>query len=477
MSGRVLVVDDDELARESLKSLLELDGYEVEAVGDGKSALQALRSAPPRLLITDMRLPDIDGLELLTLARAERLPFGVIVLTAFGDHEVALEAMKTGADDFLTKPGDPERIRLSIQRTLDRRRLADELVELRSKMREDHRIHNMLSKSAKMRLVFDLIEQVGPRDSTVLIQGETGTGKELVAQAIHAAGELPRRPFVAVNCAALKDELLESELFGHERGAFTDADRQRKGRFEQADGGTLFLDEIGEVSTAMQVKLLRVLQNGRFERVGGNESQRVRVRLIAATNKKLDEEVLRGRFRSDLYYRLNVVRIDVPPLRERREDIPLLSTHFLERLSARSTPAVTEIDPAAMLALLEYSWPGNVRELENAIKSAVALADGTVIRRENLPTSVVPDGARDSSGVHLDLDRPLPEVADGLITNIEKEYFNQLLERYAGNVAQCARHSGLSRRCVTLKLQKLRLDRRKFKRTSQEVSSQSELAC
>ncbi len=304
--------------------------------------------------------------------------------------QLALDAMKAGADDFVAKPCDPARLVLLVKRTLDQRRSIDELEQLRLQLREDYRFHNIVSKSPKMRRIFDLIKHVGPLGSTVLIWGETGTGKELIAQAIHASDTRRDGPFVALNCAALNDALLESELFGHERGAFTGADRRKKGRFEAADGGTLFLDEVGEISPSMQAKLLRVLQSGTFERVGGSETVQVDVRIVAASNKRLEDEVKAGRFRSDLFYRLAVVRIDVPPLRERVEDIPLLALHFLEKLTARSTPPVTEIDSAAMQALLEHTWPGHVRELENAIKAAVAMADGTVIHRDALPATIAP---------------------------------------------------------------------------------------
>src|SRR6185312_7932598 len=253
-------------------------------------------------------------------------------------------------------------------RILERRRLIDELEQLRKQMREEYSFHNMVSKSPRLRKVFDLIEQVGPLGSTVLITGETGTGKELVASAIHAADNRRKGPFIALNCAVLHASLLESELFGHEKGSFTGAERRKKGRFELADGGTLFLDEVGDVPAAMQAKLLRVLQSGTFERVGGTETVAVQVRIVAATNKRLEDEVKAGRFRSDLFYRLNVIRIDLPPLRERTEDIPLLSQHFLDRLKTKSIPPVTEIDCEAMQALLDHPWPGNVRELENAIK-------------------------------------------------------------------------------------------------------------
>jgi DNA-binding NtrC family response regulator len=466
MNPRILVVDDIPLTRETLRQILEADGCEVEAVGEARVALDRLHSGRYQLLITDHRMPEMSGIELLGTVRAEKIPCGVIVLTAHGDPQLALECMKAGADDFVAKPCDPARLVLLVRRTLEQRQLIDELEQLRNQLREDYRFHSILSKSPKMKRIFDLIKHVGPLGSTVLIWGETGTGKELIAQAIHASDTRRQGPFVALNCAALNDSLLESELFGHERGAFTGADRRKKGRFELADGGTLFLDEIAEISAAMQAKLLRVLQSGTFERVGGSETISVEVRIIAASNKRLEDEVKAGRFRSDLYYRLAVVRIDVPPLRERVEDIPLLALHFLEKLTAKSTPPVTEIDSGAMQALLEHTWPGHVRELENAIKAAVAMADGTIIHREALPATVAPRKRRSggpSSNSLIDIERPLPELTGDLISQVERDYFTRLLVHYKGNVARCALHSGLSRRSVTQKLQKYELDRTRFK--------------
>jgi len=339
----------------------------------------------------------------------------------------------------------------------------DELAQLRRRNRAESGFYNLISKSPKMRRIFDVIEQVGPLGSTVLIHGETGTGKELVAQAVHAASHR-RGPWVAVNCAALQESLLESELFGHERGAFTDAERRRQGLFERADGGTLFLDEIGDISPAVQAKLLRVLQTGQFERVGGSQTLQVDARIVAASNKRLDDEVAAGRFRRDLFYRLSVIRLDLPPLRERPEDIHLLAAHFLNKLKTKSTPPVTEIDHEAMQALLDYSWPGNVRELENALKAAVAMADGTIIHRDSLPAAIAPpDASRRPGHPILDVERPLPDVTEALIHHVEREYLAQLLAHYRGNIARCARHSGLSRRSVAQKLQKYGLDREEFR--------------
>ncbi len=465
----ILVVDDAALTREHLRLILQPDGHDVHSVADGQSALERLHQQSFELMITDLRMPNLDGLELLHAVRDEEMPMGVIVLTGHGDTDIALEAMKAGADDFVTKPYEPEHFRLRVQRVLDRRQLNDELDRLTRKLDSDYSFHNIVSKSPKMRRIFDLIEQVAPHKSTVLIHGETGSGKELVARAIHSASGR-RGPLISLNCAALSDSLLESELFGHEKGAFTSAERRREGRFELAHGGTLFLDEIGDISAAMQAKLLRVLQTGQFERVGGTETLSSDVRVVAASNKRLEDEVKARRFRADLFYRLNVIRLDLPPLRERQEDIPLLATHFLESNRTMSTPPVTEIEPSALHALVSHHWPGNVRELENAIRAAIALAEGSRISRDALPGSVAPPGAsaRPPAASVIDIDQPLPRVTESLVQRVERAYLSQLLTRFKGNVARCARHSGLSRRSVTQKLQKYELDRLAFKSTSDE---------
>jgi DNA-binding NtrC family response regulator len=463
MTCRILVVDDTPLVCDQLRQLLELEGYEVQTAPGGRDALEMLHAQTFHLLITDLRMDDMGGVELLRAVRAERLPFGVVLLTGHGDTQIALDAMKAGADDFITKPCEPERLRIVVKRILERRRLIDEVEQLRLQMQEHYSFHNMVSKSARMRAVFDLIEQAGPLGSTVLIQGETGTGKELVARALHAAHQQDG-PFAALSCAALQDSLLESELFGHEKGAFTGADRLKKGRFEVAHGGTLLLDEVGDVSPALQAKLLRVLETSSFERVGGAETIKVDVRIVAASNRRLDDEVKAGRFRPDLFYRLNVIRIDLPPLRERREDIPLLATHFLGKQAALAAQPVKQCSEAAMQALVAHSWPGNVRELENAIKGAVAMTEGPVIRPDALPLTVAPQPADwgPSSGP-IDLNRPLPEVTSDIVACVERSYFIQLLERHHGNVLKCAKHSGLSRRSVTQKLHKYALNRADFR--------------
>jgi DNA-binding NtrC family response regulator len=456
MARRILVVDDQKLTCRQLASLLSQDGFVVDTVHLGRDAREALERDEYHLLIADWKLPDDDGQALIRHVRGQGYPMGVIVLTAHGDPEIALIAMKEGADDFVAKPFDPERFGMMVRRTLDRRALMDELEQLQYRLRTDFGFRGMVSRSPRMRRVFDLIERVGPVGSTVLISGETGTGKELVARAIHAASNRSDGPWVAVNCAALSDALLESELFGHEKGAFTGAERQRLGRFEMADGGTLFLDEIGDISPSMQVKLLRVLQSGQFERLGGSTPLRCDVRVVVATHRRLEDEVKAGRFRGDLFYRLNVVKLELPPLRERPEDIPLLASHFLAKLRSSSNPPVSEIHHEAMQALLDHSWPGNVRELENAIRAAVALSDGPILHREALPTTVAPppaEGRRAGGDASLiDVNRPLSELTAELVGRVEREYFAQLLANYRGNLARCARHSGLSRRGVTQKL-------------------------
>jgi len=465
MTRRILTVDDQKIARDHLRQILEAEGYEVEAAEDGVTALEMLREKTFQLVITDLRMPDMSGFELLSSVRKERVPVGVIVLTAYGDTSEALRTMKAGADDFLSKPCDADHLRLVVKRTIDRRGLFDELSQLRNQLRGSYSFHTMLSQSPKMRKVFDLIQHVGPLDSSVLIHGETGTGKELVAQALHAANPRRKGSFVALNCAVLNDSLLESELFGHERGSFTGAERRKIGRFERADGGSLLLDEIGDISPAMQVKLLRVLQSGTIERVGGTDPVKVDVRIIAATHKRLEDEVKAGRFRADLYYRLKVILIDLPPLRDRKEDIPLLATHFVEKHKSAAATTVAEIDWAAMQALLQHQWPGNLRELENAVKSAVALAEGPVIRRKDLPETVAPRTTiRAPSPSLIDIETRLPELTDELVGQVEREYFQRLLVEYGGNVARCARHSGLSRRSVAQKLQKYSLERAAFKK-------------
>ncbi len=367
---RVLIVEDNETARKQMQIFLETDSdLCVDTAANGSDALKALTERSYSVIITDLKMPRVDGLQLLEEVQKRRLPADVIITTGFGTIDHAVQAMRLGAADFLTKPIKLEHLRLVVQRSLRERALQDEVAALREKLHEQFKFHDILSKSPRMHDVFELISHVAETISTVLIVGETGTGKELVARAVHDASPRRAAPFVAVNCAALPESLLESELFGHEKGAFTSAAGQRKGRFELAHGGTIFLDEVSEIPLAMQAKLLRVLQERRFERVGGSQTVEVDVRVVAATNRDLLRLAKEGKFREDLYYRLNVVKIDLPPLHERPEDIALLAEHFVQKFS-RPGASPKQIAPEAMEALLQHRWPGNIRELENAMERA-----------------------------------------------------------------------------------------------------------
>jgi DNA-binding NtrC family response regulator len=459
---RILIVEDDEIARTRLQQLLQMDTHlEVEAIGDGAAALARLKEQPYSIAITDLRMPRFDGMELIREVQQRRLPVTVIVTTGHGSIDEAVQAIRLGAYDFLTKPIDIENLRLVVHRALRERSLQDEVASLRAQLQNRYSFHNILSKNAHMHGVFELIGNIADSNTTVLVEGETGTGKEQIARAIHQTSSKRSGPLVAINCAAVPETLLESELFGHEKGAFTSAVGQRHGRFELANGGTIFLDEIGDVPMAMQAKLLRVLQERRFERVGGTESLEVDVRVIAATNRSLQRLVKQGNFREDLYYRLNVVKIDLPPLRERPEDIPLLATHFTEKY-ARAGEAPKQIDPRAMEILLGYHWPGNVRELENAIERACVTSRDNFVQPENLPPDLL-NPVAPKLPFHVDLQTPLPQVVHEVVRSIEQQYIRKALKKAHGHVGRCARICGLSRRSITAKIAEYKLDKAAFK--------------
>ncbi len=460
MQRRILVVEDNETSRQSLKKLLETESLTVDVAGDGTEALQALGKHAYSLVLTDVKMPEVGGLELIQAIQQRGLPVTVIVMTGHGSIDEAVRAMRLGAYDFLTKPLDADRLRLAVDRALNQRSLQDELLQLRELLRERYSYQNIVTKDPRMLAALDLVQQVAGAPSSVLIQGETGTGKELIARAIHQMSPRQDRPFVAVNCAALPETLLESELFGHEKGAFTGAIGQRAGRFELAHGGTLFLDEVGDVPASMQAKLLRVLQERCFERVGGAKTIEVDVRVITATHRSLKQMAEQGKFREDLYYRLNVVRIDLPPLRERPEDVPLLATYFAQKYARVGQPP-KNIAPEALQLLAQHRWPGNIRELENAIEQAsITAADGT-IRVENLPTEIAGQGEA-KFPFAVDLDRPMQEVVAEIATKVEKRYLRKALKRCRGNIGRCATLCGMSRRNLTYKLAKYKLDRSEF---------------
>jgi two-component system NtrC family response regulator len=461
MDRRILVVDDSELIGQQLTQLLASAERQITVAHDGTTALEWLVERSFSLVLTDLRLPGIDGLDLIREIRNRDLPVTVIVMTAYATVESAVEAMKLGAYDFIQKPIDADRLELLVSQALEDRRLIDEVGDLRNRLRRCNAYHNLLGRSRRMMEVFARVERVASSACTVMVTGETGTGKELVAQAIHFSDVTRSGPLVEVNCAALPEHLLESELFGHERGAFTGADRQRKGRFEQASGGTLLLDEISELPFGMQAKLLRVLQESRFERVGGTELIETDCRVIASTNRNLAEAVAANRFREDLYYRLNVVSIDLPPLRERLDDVPLLLDHFLEKLVERGLPA-KRVARETLSRLLRYDWPGNVRELEHVIEQTVVTTPGAVIEPDNLPPQIVPLREEPFS-LDFDHSRPLQELTDEFTERIERAYLIRVLEKYRGRIDRCALHCGLSRRSISEKLRRYQIDKSDFK--------------
>jgi DNA-binding NtrC family response regulator len=458
---RILIADDNEVNRLMIQRLIQTEYLDLDTAGDGVEALDALLTQRYSVFLTDLKMPRLGGMELIEQIQKRRLPVTVIVMTGHGSVDGAVQAMRQGASDYLTKPIDAQALRLAIQRALRDRALQDELLLLREQVRGRHSFHGILSKNPRMHAIFELIGNLGHTTTTVLIEGETGTGKEQAAKAIHAVSVERKGPFVAINCAAVPETLLESELFGHEKGSFTSAVSQRQGRFELANGGTIFLDEVGDIPGAMQAKLLRVLQERRFERVGGADSIEVDVRVIGATNRSLLRLVKQAKFREDLYYRLNVVKIDLPPLRDRAEDIPLLATHFTEKYAAPGTEP-RRIAPQAMELLLHYRWPGNIRELENAIERACVTAHDGAIRPEDLPSEVVTPGKpRKSYGI--DLHRPLPDVLHQVTADLEKQYIRKALKKSRGNIGRCAKICGLSRRSISAKIAEYQINKTVFK--------------
>ena len=385
---RILVVDDEESFRHMLSVILIKEGYEVETSSNGEEGLQKAVASPFDQILCDIRMPRTDGLAFLREIKKTGVEAPVIVMSAYGTVDIAIEAMKLGAYDYISKPFKPDEVVLTIRKAEEREQLRRENRLLRKEVAKEYSFENIVSKSEKMQKIFDVIKKVSHYKSTVLITGESGTGKELVARALHYNSDRSQNPFIAVNCGAIPENLLESELFGHAKGAFTDAIRTKKGLFEEADGGTLFLDEIGELPGQLQVKLLRVLQDGEIRRIGESRPIQIDVRIVAATVKDLPKEVSEGRFREDLFYRLNVLPLHIPPLRERKEDIPLLIRHFIGKYNQAMNKSVTSVDHKAMETLMSYKWLGNVRELENTIERAIVLSEKNNIESENLPVEI-----------------------------------------------------------------------------------------
>jgi len=448
MKTRILVVDDEEKLRRVIELQLATAGFEVEKAGSAEEALKMVERAD--LVLTDLKLPGMDGLELLAAIRRQNMRSPVIVMTAFGSVEVAVEAMKSGAVDFLLKPFSLDHLIAVVHKALEVRALRDENRQLKEELGRRYQFDNIVGRSPAMREIFATVERVAPSRATVLLAGESGVGKDLIARAIHFHSPRRDRPFVKINCTAIPENLMESELFGYEKGAFTGANTTKPGKFEQADTGTVFLDEIGDVPPSIQVKLLRILQEREFERLGSNKTRHIDVRVIAATNQDLRAALEQGTFREDLYYRLNVVPIDIIPLRERMQDIPFLAEHFLNKYALETGKKVDAITPAAMAKLSAYHWPGNVRELENAIERSVVMCTGDQL---------------DAADIKLD-NAPRPRSATGefslppgmTLDNYEQEIIREALRRADGNKSQAARSLGLTRNALRYRLAQMGLE-------------------
>jgi len=438
-ASRILIVDDEEIVRQSLADWLEKEGYAAETAPDGVTALSMLAHGEWDLVLVDLKMPGMDGLQVLDAARQARPALAVVMITAYATVETAVKAIKLGAADYIVKPFDPEELSVLVRRLLEQQAIVHENAVLRKALRREFQFHDIVSHSPAMQRALDLARSAAQTCSTLLILGESGTGKEVLARAVHAESPRSRAPFVAVSCAALPDTLLESELFGHERGAFTGANARRKGTFEVADAGTLFLDEIGDISPKLQLDLLRVLEERRFCRVGGTERVDVDVRIIAATNRDLRKAVAAQQFREDLFYRLNVIPITLPPLRDRREDIPLLVETLVERLSLELKRPLDGLSREALARLMAYPFPGNIRELRNILERAAVTAPGPIIQA-------------------VDLSLPQTDAgSDGTLESVEKQHIIHVLEQTGGNISQAARVLDIDRVTLYNKIRKYHL--------------------
>jgi len=440
----VLVVDDELNARNALRTILSEEGYEIHEAADGEEGLSQIAELSPDVVLSDVRMPKLDGLQLLRKAREQGSDSTFVMMTAFASVEAAVEAMRLGAENYLVKPLDVNAVLVFLEKALEKRRLQREAQGLRERVRERYRLEGLVGEAPELQAVYEVVQQAAPTKATVLVLGESGTGKELIAQALHELSPRKDEAFVKVSCAALSETLLESELFGHERGAFTGAAARREGRFELADGGTLFLDEIGEISPAVQVKLLRALQSREFERVGGTETIKVDVRVVAATNRDLAAEVKAGKFREDLYYRFNVVAVTLPPLRRRKADIPALAAHFIDKYARAYGKTIRGLTPGMLNALTAHDWPGNVRELENAIERAVVLCKGAELAADDLPATLRgprPE-QRDAAGL----------IPGATLAEIEREAILRTLELHGGSTSRAAEMLGISVRKIQYRL-------------------------
>ncbi len=456
---RILVVDDDLAFRVGTLALLEDHEYDAAVAVSGEEAMQRLSERQFDLVISDLVMPGINGMELMKRINSATPGVPVIMVTGYASIRTAVEAMRLGARDYVTKPCDNDELLIKIRRALEEKQKEKELMLLREEVRETYSFGNLLGRNNRMREVYQLVQQVAGTDVPALILGETGTGKELVAKAIHYNSSRREKPFVVINCSALAETLLESELFGHEKGSFTGADRQRIGKFEEAEGGTVFLDEIGDVPPHIQTKLLRVLQEKEFQRVGGSELLKVDSRVVAATNRDLPAMIAGNRFREDLFYRLNVFPIQLPPLRERLDDLPLLVDHFLKKHAALSQNRVTGISPSLIPMMMNYQWKGNVRELENLIKRAIIKTTGDTITAIELPTGEAPpaqDHTRPEEQVNLDT--PYKDYLSAITRHAEETYLTRMLRLHKGNINQIARLMDLDRKTIYRKMAEYLID-------------------
>ncbi len=457
MGCRILVVDDQVSFCNHILTILESEGYEVMVAHDSSQAVNRLSAHAFDILLTDMKMPGVDGLELFKIANKIDPHISGVIMTAYGTISSAVNAIKQGVTDYIQKPFEPEALLMAIEKTIRGRQMLQEIRSLRKEVNQRYAFGNIIGKNYKMQIIYDLIRKVAPTDARVFITGETGVGKELVAKAIHFNSARKDRPFVGINCGALSETLLEAELFGYEKGAFTGAARTKTGKFEYAQGGTVFLDEVGDISPRMQVDLLRVLQEKKFERVGGNRSIDLDVKVISATNQDIHEKIKRGEYRVELFYRLNVVPIHIPPLRERIEDIPLLVKHFIPILNRNFNQNIKALSTQAMARLMQHVWPGNVRELENVLERAFVVTEGDTI--DTLHFSGAMTGATvGESPYSVNIDIPFKVARSMVEKRFEKAYIFESLKRYEGNVTQTAHFTGINTRTLWRKIKEFELD-------------------
>ena len=454
----LLIVDDEENVRKLLTAVLKREGFAVDTAADGIEALAKIDQAKPDLVLMDIRMPNLDGMEAFRQLRKLGFNIPVILMTAFAAVDTAVEAIKNGAFDYVIKPFDIDEVKLLVNRAYQLKSMSEEINVLRRELTDNFRLDRLLTNSHKMKELYKDIAKIARSNATVLITGESGTGKELIASTIHYNSERQSGPFIKINCGALPENLLESELFGHEKGAFTGAVNRRAGRFDQANKGTLLLDEIGEMSLNLQVKLLRVLQEREFERVGGNETIKTDIRVIAATNRNLEEMVSQGLFRQDLYYRLNVVSLYAPPLRERKEDIGLLADYFLQKHARENGKELIGFDAEAYRILRRYEWPGNVRELQNVIERAVIMSTGTVIFAEDLPDKILQNSLPISRGKTEPGGVKPGKTLKEMVKNAESQFIEEALARNHGNKMKTAQELVISRRSLQYKIQEYELE-------------------